>query len=288
MIVPPPPPKPGSRQWWIEFLIGIALVIAIGIFLVFNLPNNLFGMIVPLTVWGMYGGIGNGKTLQLVEHADTWSLLRKTTLGKHIDAGLPVYGNLDIYKESVPTYRKITCDEFMRLDAHKDLLKAGVDKDDLKTHALVLISEPHAWGMDARISASKIAREMAKKGTQSRKARLDIFFDTQIPSEIDKRFRHICKVTWLALEPIEDNNGDLLLFRYAYFGRYIQKLLGIDKKEANKLWGMYDTEQHIEEEFTEEYLAELEEKGDIGTQTMKQKVAHDFKVDKDGVRVYSN
>ena len=194
------------------------------------------GEIETSTVWGKYGAPGNGKTVSLMEEIEAWAKYRRTTMGVKLETGLPIYGNLDVYNEvlvpdkTYAPYHKITCDQFITLDPNPDLVKCGVPPDDFKTRALVVISEPHAWAMDSRTGGAEFSRQMAIKGTQARHWKLDIEYDTQIPSEIDKRFRLLCKVTELALEPIENSQGDPVRFRYAYFGRYTQKLLGIDRR----------------------------------------------------------
>jgi hypothetical protein len=260
-----------------------------------------------MTVWGTYGNVGNGKDTWGADLIDTWAHMKEITVlegGKpkkyKLERGLPVYGNLDVFNDVMTAdvgrtykpYRRITVDEFLTLDAHKDLEKCGVPADDMKTHALIYIQEPHAWGIDSRTGNSIISREMSKKGTQSRHYRLDVQFGTQIPTEIDKRFRHLCKVTVLALEPIENQWGDLVQFRYAYFGRYQHKLLTIKRARADYLWTIFDSEQHVDVEFSDEFLADLEANDDITSaldamKARKKKAELPVQV-VDGVRVYSN
>ena len=261
-----------------------------------------------MTVWGIYGNVGNGKDTDGMDIIDTWAGITeihtvengKPTTYKLDHAGLPIYGNLDVYNDvlmagrgrTYDPYHRIKMDEFLTLDAHKELERCGVRPDDMKTHALTYIQEPHAWGADSRTGASIISREMSKKGTQSRHSRLDIVFSSQIPTEIDKRFRHLCKVTQLALEPLEDKYGELKQFRYAYFGRYQQKILGITRPEAERLWAMFDSEQHVDVEYTDEFLADLEENDDISSaleamKARKKKGELPYKI-VDGARVYNN
>lgn len=253
-----------------------------------------------MTVWGDYGNVGNGKDTKLAQIVDAWAHYLRTQDGVKLETSPPIYGNADFHNDELTKdlgrtfepYHRITCDQFLNLDAHKDLQKAGVPEDDFKTRALVVIQEPHAWGIDSRTGGSALTRAMAVKGTQSRHFRLDIDYTTQIPSEIDKRFRHLCKVTTLALEPIEDNKGDILRFRYAYFGRYQHKMIGIDRPEAKRLWTLFDSEQHIETEFTDEYLDMLEGKDMIERPetefNRKRPAERKFVVDETGTRVYEN
>lgn len=243
--------------------------------------SSVVGVIFPYlfgVVWGLYGNVGNGKGVLSMDLIRQWSKM-----------GLPVFGNLKSIEELgyCPTYKHITCDQFMNLDARPTLEKLGFGNDRHK-HALVYINEPYSWGMDSRTPTSTISRAMAKKGLQSRKTRLDILFDTQIPSSIDRRFKFLCKVTILALEPIEDNKGDPVQFRYAYWGRYTQKILTIDRAEAEKLYPMYDSEEQVDVEFTDEYLKSLQDEDDIGANSKRDKPAKEFIQAEDGVRVYGN
>lgn len=231
-----------------------------------------------MAVGGIYGNPGNGKGVLSMDIMDTW--------GNKL--GLPVYGNLESIAEKgkLKNYTFIKCDEFMHLDARPKLEKMGIT--DRNKHALVYINEPYSWGVDSRNSTSEISKQMAKKALQHRKTRLDILYDTQIPSSIDKRFRFLCKMTWLAIEPIEDNKGNPVLFRYAYWGRYKEMMLGINKERAQKLYQMYDTEEQVEAEFTDEYLAELEGQDDIGeVRPRNVKPSTEFLTTEDGVRVYN-
>lgn len=214
-----------------------------------------------MTMWGVYGAPGNGKGVISVQICDA--------IGRAY-GGLPVYANSELNIPGAITHEKLTVDEFMELDARPELDKLG-HKGDLTKRGLAWITEPHAWGMDSRTGSSKLSRAMAKKGTQARHYGLDILYDTQIPSEIDRRFRFLSKVTILALEPVEDKNGNPVLFRYAYFGRYEQKVIKIDKKEFDRLKVMYNTEEHIDVEYSDDFYQKLAQNGDVDFSNLQER-----------------
>jgi hypothetical protein len=174
---------------------------------------------------GIYGNIGYGKNLLMVEFAKWFN-----------DQKIPVKSNFHI---NLPNCAFITIDQFLELEA------------DNNNRTLVLIDEPYAWGMDSRRSTTNIDVAMSRKGLQSRKSGIDIIYATQLPSSIDKRFRFLSRSIFLALPP------DPFGYHYLYMGKQY-KMIHINMDEAQQLYKLYDTLEHIEPTFSEGYGEEDE------------------------------
>jgi hypothetical protein len=139
--------------------------------------------------------------------------------------------------------------DFTYLETPEDFLAIRPSKQ----HAVCILDEPNAFGLDSRESSRKGSYNlrMARKIQQTRHYNMDIIFLTQLWSMIELRGKRLSSDSVLAVEP-EPREFQYGLFKY---GEIIP--ISMKKSYARKnIFPYYDTTQIIGEQDIEENQTE--------------------------------
>jgi len=183
-----------------------------------------------MTVWGIVGNLGYGKTLHATYYA------------KKFEAqGKDVYSNITI----VPNPRSHR--------QHKIGSEALESLFALKQSLLVL-DEAYEW-LESRYSSSIVNRTLSHGVLQSRKRGLDIIHTAQLASTIDLRLRRVTTTLIWALKPTDDG------FNYVYFAPDGTYHYSLDMTLAQKLFKFFDTKEIVAELEDEEIEEPVKKRG---------------------------
>lgn len=101
----------------------------------------------------------------------------------------------------------------------------------------VILDEAYAY-LESRLSMSKLNLYMSYILFQSRKRGIDIIITAQLESSIDNRFVQLANIRIYA-QVVKDG------FRYFITNGKSIKLMKITFKNAEKIWGLYDTNEVV-------------------------------------------
>jgi len=187
-----------------------------------------------MTIFGIEGGIGSGKTMTLVKYG-----LDDLYKGKKLFSNVKL--NVDKKYNKMITY--LDKDKIKDIFEH---IKSG--KFDMR-NATVLLQEAHNY-MDSRTSLTVKNRTLTYWILQSRHTgagSCDIIYDTQELGQIDKRLRNntdfVCRP--MIVEKFED--GTPVTIGVVLRGKLGQKFCKFyEEYDASKILNKYDTHEIVD------------------------------------------
>jgi len=163
-----------------------------------------------MTVFGIIGNIGNGKTLKASYFAALFNAY-----------GKKIFSNYNILLKNA---KKIHAQDFANLNHLKN--------------ALAILDEAYEW-LESRLSGTEVNRILSHGVLQSRKRGLDLIYTAQLNSTVDLRLRRITSTLIWALTPSDAG------FNYVYFTPHetIYKTMSIEL--AQQIFKIYDTTEIV-------------------------------------------
>jgi hypothetical protein len=217
------------------------------------------------TVMTISGNVGNGKNTLAVALIRVMSktCFHSISLSKECpycikygfsqeERKIKAYANFPIFLDRDPSIG-VKC---QMLKDRRDFIQLPREK----SHSVVVIDEPNAWGFDSHGSATdKIGDLIGYTIQHTRKYNRDIIFLTQLWSMVNLRGKRLSQNTIFAIEPTEKE------FRYGWYklGEIIP--LTIKKSYARKHIFPYFDSGHI---VGDRQDFQLEEKENIGEATI--------------------
>lgn len=165
-------------------------------------------------IFGIAGGIGQGKTLAMV-----WYLLRE-----HLQLNKTVYANFHL--KGIP-YKYLTFDDLMQM------AEEGFDF----RNAVIVIDEAHIW-LDSRTAASKLNRLFTYFVLQTGKEDINLYYTTQDFGQVDIRLR---QRTDFAIRV--KRRGDVILANVIYLPEEHVVTMAIP---GPAVYQFYDTREKVE------------------------------------------
>lgn len=145
----------------------------------------------------------------------------------------------------------------IRLSSPDDVLTLATMEMDIAPKT-VLLQEADKW-FDARYSMSRENKMLSSFTGQSGKREIDILYDSQFPTRIDKALRDITE-SEIYCECVRDEKKNPIYFDYTYFDLFggTERNYKIPAFFMEQFYGMYNTR-----EATKSLIQQKEDRGEI-------------------------